>query len=284
MSYSSRLNKAFQNAPRLALCDDSRYILMSDCHRGNGTSNDNFLKNRNLYQAALEYYYRKGYTYIELGDGDELWENRRMTQIIDIHSQTFQLLFQFYQQGRLYFLHGNHDMENADPVPMGFPAIEHYSGLILEDEKGCRDLYLTHGHQADTLNSTFWKLARFLVRYVWKPFEHFGLLDPTSAAKNNLRKTNTEKRLSRWAGQNSHILISGHTHRPRLGSAKAPYFNTGSCVHPYGITGIEITGRCLTLVKWSQRVREDMVLYIAREELSGPVCVDECIENSAHNL
>ena len=48
MSYMSRLNRDFQNAPRLELSDASRYILMSDCHRGNGTANDNFLKNRNI--------------------------------------------------------------------------------------------------------------------------------------------------------------------------------------------------------------------------------------------
>ena len=48
MSYMSRLNRDFQKAPRLELSDASRYILMSDCHSGNGTANDNFLKNRNI--------------------------------------------------------------------------------------------------------------------------------------------------------------------------------------------------------------------------------------------
>ncbi len=273
MNYATRLNEAFQSAPRLPLSGESRYILMSDCHRGNGTSNDNFLKNRNLYYAALEYYYRKGYTYIELGDGDELWENRDMAQIISIHNEIFELLFQFYQQGRLYFLYGNHDMANARPAPIGFPSIQHYPALILESDSGYGDLYLTHGHQADFLNSSLWRAARFLVRYVWKPFERFGLLDPTSAAKNNQRKTKTEKKLSRWAEETGHALVSGHTHRPRLGSADSPYFNAGSCVHPYGITGIEVNGRCLTLVKWSQKVREDMVLCVSREELSKSTCM-----------
>ncbi len=275
MSYTARLNRAFCHAPRLSLTGDSRYILISDCHRGNGTSNDNFLKNRHLYQAALEYYYRNHYTYIELGDGDELWENRSMGPIIQIHDQIFNLLFQFYQQGRLYFLHGNHDMVNARPAPIGFPSIPHYPGLILEDAAGGRDLYLTHGHQADLLNSRFWKLSRFLVRYVWKPLEHFGVLDPTSAAKNNHRKSKTEKKLSSWADAAGRILISGHTHRPRLEAGTCSYFNTGSCVHPYGITGIEISGRSLTLVKWVEKAGEDMVLYVSRQELEGPVRLPE---------
>lgn len=277
MSYMSRLNRDFQKAPRLELSDASRYILMSDCHRGNGTSNDNFLKNRNLYYAALEYYDKKEYTYIELGDGDELWENRSMVQIITVHSQIFELLFRFYKAGRLYVLYGNHDMENACPDPSGFPSIPRIPSLILHDIEGCRDLFLTHGHQADSLNSTFWRLARLLVRYVWKPLEHFGILDPTSAAKNNERKSKTEKKLASWAKKNHSILISGHTHRPRLGAADSPYFNTGSCVHPYGITGIEISGRQLSLVKWSQKVRDDMTLYVAREVLAGPISLDSCI-------
>lgn len=276
MTYSSRLNKAFCNVPHLPVSDSSRYILMSDCHRGNGTSNDNFLKNRNLYYSALEYYYRRGFTYIELGDGDELWENRTMDQILQIHRPVFQLLSRFYQENRLYFIHGNHDMVHSCVSPSKFPFVPHYSGLILEDSCSHGSLYLTHGHQADVLNSSLWKLSRFLVRYIWKPLEHFGVLDPTSAAKNNRTKSAAEKKLSKWADETGHLLITGHTHRPRLNTADLPYFNTGSCVHPYGITGIEITGRCLTLIKWSEKVRQDMTLYIAREELSETLCLDRC--------
>lgn len=116
MSYTSRLTHAFQNAPILPLGPCSRYVLFSDCHRGNGTWGDNFLKNQNLYFTALKHYYAQGYTYIELGDGDELWENRRMSQIIEIHNNVFWLLSLFYRQGRLYLLYGNHDMEKKDLV------------------------------------------------------------------------------------------------------------------------------------------------------------------------
>ena len=69
MSYYSRLSKSFEGALRLPLTDRSKYILISDCHRGTGSSNDNFLKNQNLYFAALQHYYRMGYTYIELEIG-----------------------------------------------------------------------------------------------------------------------------------------------------------------------------------------------------------------------
>ena len=86
MGYTKRLTSAFEHAPVLPLYKNSKLVLFSDCHRGSGTSNDNFLKNKQLYMAALSYYYKKGFTYIELGDGDELWENRNFQQIQEIHS------------------------------------------------------------------------------------------------------------------------------------------------------------------------------------------------------
>lgn len=78
MSYQKRLDQAFENAPVLPLDDNHKYVVFSDCHRGSGNNNDNFIKNEHLYLAALRHYNRMQYTYVELGDGDELWENRKM--------------------------------------------------------------------------------------------------------------------------------------------------------------------------------------------------------------
>lgn len=304
MSYYSRLSESFEGALRLPLTDRSKYVLISDCHRGTGTSNDNFLKNQNLYFAAVQHYYKMGYTYIELGDGDELWENRSMEQIIEAHSNVFSLLSCFHQQGRLYMLYGNHDMvkKNArytnkncsayhcsfedhpamEKQPL-FPNITFYSGIILENHLSPvrtnpgnaanppLDIYLTHGHQTDLFNSTLWRLSRFLVRYLWKPLEHFGVLDPTSAAKNYTRKDKAEKRLHYWAEQENHILITGHTHRPTLSENDRYYCNSGSCVHPRCITCLEIERRHITLVKWTLATKPDMTLFVSREILAGPV-------------
>lgn len=291
MSFESRLSHSFDTAPVLPLNYHSRYVLFSDCHRGCANSNDNFLKNQTLYFSALRHYYQTGFTYIELGDGDELWENRKIEQIIEVHSNVFWLLTKFAQQNRLYLLYGNHDMEKkkvtypichcasyfcteSQQIQPLFPNLRYYGGVILEDISGLR-LYLTHGHQADLLNSVFWRLSRFLVRYLWKPLEHIGVLDPTSAAKNNHRKTQTERRLSAWAEKKQEILITGHTHRPRLNGSDSFYFNTGSCVHPRCITCIEIENRSLTLCKWVINTRSDHTLYVAREILAGPYSLSQ---------
>lgn len=292
MSSNSRISKAFEGALTLPLSPCSKYILFSDCHRGSGNANDNFLKNEYLYLAALDNYFHRGFTYLELGDGDELWENRSIQKIKEMHRHSFDMMAKYYAAGRFYAIYGNHDMikkiarfpekyfhsyycERELCERALFPRMVFRSGIILKDTEQKKDIYLTHGHQADMLNSTFWHLSRFLVRYIWKPLEGLGVPDPTSAAKNNHRKNQSEKALSDWARENHHILIAGHTHHPMAGTPHSPYLNTGSCIHPSGITGIEIENRCLTLVKWSIGTRADLSLYAAREVLGGTVCVDE---------
>ena len=262
MNYNHRLQKAFLQAPTLPLSEDSKYILISDCHRGNGSSSDNFLKNQHLYFAALQHYYAQGFTYIELGDGDE--------------------------KKRLYLLYGNHDIikksskkaeqffesyscpsERKDLTL--FPGITFYSGLILKDSEQQKDIYLTHGHQTDFLNSNLWQLSRFLVRYVWGPAERMGFHDPTSAAKKNKKKRRAEEKLTNWAQSKGHILNTGHTHRPALSEADAYYYNCGSCVHPYSITCLELEHMHIRLVKWALTAKPDMSLSVAREVLSQTV-------------
>lgn len=121
------------------------------------------------------------------------------------------------------------------------------------------------------MNSTFWKLTRFLVRYFWKPLEHFGVLDPTSAAKNYTCKDRIERRLSDYAQSQRMPLIVGHTHRPHLDPAAPYYMNAGSCVHPSCITCLEIEKGKITLVKWTLSVKKDRTLYVAREILSESI-------------
>ena len=285
MSFHSRISHAFDKAPVLPLSRQSRYAIISDCHRGRGNSNDNFLKNQNLYFTALSHYYERGFTYIELGDGDELWENRKMSQIVEIHSDVFWLLSLYRRQGRLYMVYGNHDMEKKKAgfgnllldscfcrekqcIRPFFEDLPFYEGLILENASQDFRLFLTHGHQADFFNSACWKLTRFLVRHLWEPMEHFGVLDPTSAAKNYVHKDMVEQRLSRYAMETKRPLITGHTHRPRLNPQAPYYINTGSCVHPRCIACLEIVCGKMILVKWTLSVREDKTLYVAREILS----------------
>lgn len=110
MPASKHLSQVFKSAEQIPFDDSSRIVLMSDCHRGDGSWADDFSNNQNLYLAALKYYYRENYTYIELGDGDELWKNNSFSNIILVNSEVFCLLSKFYKAKRLYFIFGNHDI------------------------------------------------------------------------------------------------------------------------------------------------------------------------------
>lgn len=277
MSFSERMEESLEQALKLPLDSDSRYILFSDCHRGDGRADDNFLKNELIYLTALKYYFNSGFTCLELGDGDELWENRSIEKIKEMHPHSFELLEKYHRSGRLYLVYGNHDMVKKEAgEKMFWPDARFYPGIVLEDSLLHKKLFLTHGHQAEVMNSRFWKINRFLVRYLWKTLELLGVPDPTSAAKNHKVKELTENRLTAWAVKHHMILITGHTHRPMTGSEASPYFNTGSCVHPAGITGIEIENRCIVLVKWMLGTKSDQTVYVKREVLGEKVRIKDC--------
>lgn len=298
MDKKTPLEKAFQSARVLTIDDPSRLILFSDCHRGQGNSGDNFLANQNLFFAALTYYYENGYTYIELGDGDELWENRRLKPIIEVHSDAFWLMSRFYQEGRMHMIYGNHDMVKKQPgfckasycsyydecarqlLPL-FPDIQVTEGIVLNYRPASQNIFLVHGHQEDFFNCALWSLSRFLVRYLWRPFELIGFLDPTGAGRTHEKKEKIDERLSRFASDNNLMLIAGHTHRPVFAKpGSPPYFNDGSCVHPRCITGIEITDGAIALIKWSVRTKENQSLCVAREVLEGPMPITSYIFHS----
>ena len=56
MGYETRISKAFEGALKLPLSDNSKYVLFSGCHPGDGTSNDTFLTIQHLYFASLQHY------------------------------------------------------------------------------------------------------------------------------------------------------------------------------------------------------------------------------------
>ena len=298
MDTHKRLSKVYESAKVIPYSSHSKFVMMSDCHRGSGNSGDNFLKNQHLYFAALNDYYKKGFTYIELGDGDELWENRDMGKIIEIHSNSFWLMSKFYNANRMYMIYGNHDIQKRDKTflksnfkeyycetrkkicPL-FPNIEMNEGLILENkENKDHRIFLVHGHQGDLINDTLYMVGRFLVRYLWKTLEIWGINDPTAAGKNYRKKKKVERKLMKWSKEENKILIAGHTHRPTFPEVgEIMYFNDGSCVHPRCITAIEIEKCCISLVKWSVMTREDRSMYVEREVLEGPVKLEDYFES-----
>jgi predicted phosphodiesterase len=296
MSSQTRLTRAYKEAKRIPFTNLDKFILFSDCHRGDGSFADDFANNRNIYMHALNHYYKENFQYIELGDGDELWENIFFKTIFEANKNIFLVLQKFFNQGKLHMIYGNHDFIFRNPntvkrvlseyfepregknVPL-FPGIKYNEAIVLENTETKQELFLTHGHQADFMNYVGWKINRFLVQILWKPLQVWGINDPTSPAKNYVELIKVERRIKKWIAANGNkITITGHTHRPRFPKPQdnaLHYFNDGSCVHPRSITGIEIVEGTITLIKWYIDTTDNGTLQIVKEVLEGPCKLED---------
>lgn len=289
MSSNFRLSRAYESAKKITFDDDSKFVLFSDCHRGDNSFADDFANNRNIYFHALSFYYKQGFQYCELGDGDELWENIYFESIFEAHKNIYKLLRKFHLEGKLHMIWGNHDMVYKDPAyvrenlssyfePIDgeskelFEDITYHEGIVLKHSETQQEIFLTHGHQGDWWNYTFWRWSRFLVRVLWKPLQVWGIADPTSPAKNYKELIKVERRIKKWILQQDLLItIVGHTHRPRFPEpGDIPFFNDGSCVHPRSITGMEIEKGKISLIKWQIATTEDGTLRVVRILLEGP--------------
>jgi len=292
---NSILNKAFENAKKVSFRRDAKIIFFSDLHKGDNSYADDFRFNMKIYRHALETYFNEGFTYIELGDGIELWENRSFEPIYKAYKYIFGLLKKFKDENRLYLLWGNHDMEFRDPIILEkvlrqffipknisdkatYFDLVYYESLLLEFEDTSRSILAIHGHQADYMNYKHWKFNRFFVRHLWKYLQKwFGISDPTSPAKNYKGLIKVERKLNQWIVKNNQqMVVCGHTHRPRFPNpGDIPLFNDGSCVHPESIIGIEIQDYHISLVKWHQHTAEDGKTAIVKIILEGPESLDK---------
>ena len=274
------MKKLLNKAKRFKIDDNSKIVIMSDCHRGIGDNYDNFLKNRNLFLASLIHYYKNSFSYIELGDGDEMWEVDNYKDIINEYIDVFKMLKKFNDSNRLIMIYGNHDIDKRNKLILYKYFYSYYNAITKKEEKLLNNLevyesiileyknqemFLFHGHQVDLLNGLFWRVSRFLVTHVWRKFERIGVSDPTGAIKNNKVSTKFEKRLKKWSIKNNKTVITGHTHRPIFPKLKnSLYFNDGSCIHPNGITCLEIENGNITLVKWQYGLDHNNLITVKR--------------------
>jgi len=288
MNTLKKLLSAYENAYRIPFNADSRIIFFSDIHRGDNSLSDEFAHNENIYFYAMEYYFRNGYSYIEVGDGDELWEQTKFHLIRYAHSPIFMLLKKFYDDNRFIMLYGNHNMtfknpkhvkknlynyydEYEDDTNVLFQGIKVHEAVVLENTEIPLEIFVVHGHQGDFINDQIWPVMRTLNRYFWRFFHTVGFQNPASPAKNAQKRHKIEINYSKFIAAYDKVLIVGHTHRPKFPKpGEPPYFNTGCCIHPRNITGIEIVDNHIALIEWRTIPDNDGNLRIIRRVMRGP--------------
>jgi len=287
-----RLDSVFRDAFPVPFDDRSRFVFFSDVHRGDDSVSDEFGRNRHIYDHALDYYFNNGYTYVEVGDGDELWENAHYQHIRMAHASTFERLQKFFYAGRMYMLFGNHNMQLRDDSYVRrnlyqtyddfsdqhtdlFPGITVHEALILKHRKTNQEIFVVHGHQGDFANDQLWRLSCLFMRSFWR-FMHYvlGVRYAASPARSRLKRHKVEKTYNKWINKHKIVLICGHTHRPKMPQkGEPPYFNTGCCMHPRGISCIELSEGKISLISWRVSTHEDGLMYIRRKVVQGPISV-----------
>ena len=288
MNTDGRLMRAYKSAQEIQFDNTSKIVFLSDVHRGDNSLSDEFAHNQNIYYHALNHYYNEGYTYIEVGDGDELWEHAKFEHIRSAHSDVYWLLSQFHEVNRLIMLYGNHNMHFKNPQFVEknlqefydeyleergtlFPEIKVHESIILRHSDTGQKIFVVHGHQGDLLNDQLWRVSMAWMRYFWRIMHIIGFRNPASPAKNRVKRHKIEKNFSDFIKRHGIILICGHTHRPKFPNpGEVPYFNDGCCVHPRGISGIEIIDGEIMLVDWRVRPNSEGALFISRKVIRGP--------------
>lgn len=287
MKTMQRLNGAYRDATVVEFDDSSKFVWLSDSHRGDGSMTDEFIKNKNIFVTAVRHYYDEGFTLIEAGDSDELWEYSAR-HIIKANGIVFSEIKKFHDEGRLYRMFGNHDFDMADPefvranyeqapnpvtgeVEPFLPGLVVHEAILLRHKESGRELLTVHGHQGDFSNDQNWRFTRFTFRLFWRRMHMLGIKSPSSPIQNSFKRHKVERNYNRWIKHNRVPLICGHTHRERFPRGDdLPYFNTGSCVFPHYITGLELVDGALSLVGWRVEPDANNYLHITKRTLFGP--------------
>jgi predicted phosphodiesterase len=300
-----------------------RFIIFSDEHKGARDFADDFRLAEKNYLNALDYYFNNGFNFINLGDCEELWENKPEI-VMEKNKANFQAEMHFLQQGRYYRVFGNHDLQwkfefprTRFLKPVFGDGLKIYEGILLTTTYNNRQysILCTHGHQGDQ-KSDGNAFSTWFVAAVWTPLQRFLEISINSIADSFELVDKHNIIMYEWsATQQDLLFISGHTHKPvfasldhiellnkQLEKAKTQqdreaienleaelekrkveyagkqfhktmvipsYFNSGCCCFADGdITGIEIEGDNIRLVKWEEENGQSRRLVLEQSPLS----------------
>jgi predicted phosphodiesterase len=300
-----------------------KIVILSDEHKGARDAADDFRLAEKNYLNALDYYFNNGFYFINLGDCEELWENKP-DAVMDKNKEDFRAELRFLQQDRYYRIFGNHDLQwkfefprTRFLKPVFGDKLKIYEGVLLTTTYNDRpySIFCTHGHQGDQ-RSDGNAFSTWFVAAIWTPVQRFLEININSTSDSFELVDKHNIIMYEWsATQQDLLFISGHTHKPvfasldhierltkQLEKAKAKgdtaaiqsieaelekrkaeyagkqfhktmvipsYFNSGCCCFSDGdITGIEIEGDNIRLIKWKEENGQTQRLVLEESPLS----------------
>ncbi|QEC70192.1 metallophosphoesterase [Panacibacter ginsenosidivorans] len=198
-------------------------IIFSDHHKGARDGSDDFRFAEKNYLAALDYYNEQNFFYVNLGDGEELWENT-IFSVLKHNKEVFAKEKLFADRDAYCKIIGNHDLFwKNDPFTaqlyikkMYGRELKMFEGIVLRVQLPTKyvDVFCTHGHQGD-VQSDGNAFSKWFVSYIWGPLQSFLEININSTSANDNLKSLHNKMMYDWVYEKPYcILITGHTHQP----------------------------------------------------------------------
>jgi UDP-2,3-diacylglucosamine pyrophosphatase LpxH len=249
--------------------ESEKVVYYSDMHLGTLSVADETLMTKHLIFHSLKWYLDSGYHLVLLGDTFEMAENPNIEEIKNAHDNIMWLFSEFYRQGRLTFIRGNHE-EFLKEEDLHFrtslydgQTIEWLPNIKIEDAVFDKSILAIHGNEylarySTWLNKVIVKLGRF---WKWWQLSHHDY--HTSESTGWEKADEIDSALNNFAkSQNLHI-IAGHTHKCNFKLSN--YTNAGTCgVMPRCITGVEHIGNKIYTIKWAEEVDENGNLKVLK--------------------
>jgi UDP-2,3-diacylglucosamine pyrophosphatase LpxH len=203
-----------------------KFIIFSDQHKGGRNGADDFILAESNYLSALDHYYKNDFSFISLGDSEELWENS-LSKVKKSYEKTFVAEKKFADKNAFIKIIGNHDLYwSNDPFAwwqlqlLYGKETKAYEGVVLQTIVNGQEIqfFCTHGHQGDAQSDGNW-FSKFFVSRIWAPLQAYLRINPNTVAYNNEKKTLHNEIMYEWSSEQSNrVLITGHTHQPVFAS------------------------------------------------------------------
>jgi UDP-2,3-diacylglucosamine pyrophosphatase LpxH len=209
------LDELYQVAPEYKIKKNSKWVVFSDLHVGDGSNKDDFKSNSKLFLNTLQkYYLRKNFKVILNGDVEEL-QKFTYTKILKAWPELFSVFDQLNQQGALIKIIGNHDISLMldDSDKLRYPL--HHAVRLYWKEHA---FFIFHGHQVSNKYLKYNRLFGITLKYLARPLR----IKNFSVTHNSRKQYAIEKKVYHFSVSRKIASVIGHTHRPLFESLYKP--------------------------------------------------------------
>jgi len=204
-TFLSSMRSLYGSASAEKLGPDSRIVISSDLHLGDGSRRDDALGNASVYRTAMErYYLERGFKLVLNGDIEEL--HKFELARIERHYEPLYAVFDRFAAGPgLVKLIGNHDLGLRQAKDCRYPVLD-----ALRFAWGEENILVFHGHQAYNYFTKYNHISDFFVRFFAKPLN----IHNDDVAITSDRRYKAERRIYFASKELGIVSLTGHTHRP----------------------------------------------------------------------